>query len=232
MATVKFGGGIGDIRGAIGSWVFSRNRSGNYIRNRTIPVNPRTQRQVDIRSILTTLIGFWRDLLTAAQREAWDLYASNVSVKNRLGEDIFITGQNHYVRSNAPRIQQLATRIDDAPVLFDVGVQDPTFAVSISAASGLVSVTFDDTLLWVGEDDGHMLVYPGRPVDPTINFFNGPWRSGSAIDGDLALPPTSPSTITNSFTPAVGQQQFVRARISRADGRLTEYFRNEIIVIA
>lgn len=222
MAVVKYGGGVTQISGSIAGTVFARNRYGNYTRPRTKPVNPNSALQVVIRSSLSFLAEAWHGTLTAAQRTAWATYAAAVAMKNRLGETIYLTGFNHFIRSNTILKSQGLTLVDDGPTELALPEKDPTFTVAGDAASQNLSVTFDNTLGWAGEDEGFMFVYMGVPQLITRNFFNGPWKYADKIEGDSVTPPTSPATMAAPMTLVEGQKVFCYARIQRADGRLSE----------
>lgn len=45
MAKIKFGMMMTDARGKLGGQVFSKNRSGSYVRTKVTPVNPQTTTQ-------------------------------------------------------------------------------------------------------------------------------------------------------------------------------------------
>lgn len=222
MAVVKYGGGITQISGSIAGTVFARNRYGNYTRPRTKPVNPNSTLQAQVREALSALAVMWNATLTAAKRSAWNTYAAAVAMKNRLGETIYLTGFNHFIRSNVILSDKGLTVVTDGPTILSLPEKDPTFAVAGDATSQNLSVTFDNTLAWAGEDEGFMFVYMGRPQLVTRNFFNGPWKYADKIDGDSVTPPTSPTTMTAPMTLVEGQKVFCYARIQRADGRLSE----------
>lgn len=217
-----------EASGSIGGTTFSHNAGGKYVRERVIPVNPATPFQEVIRNATTQLTNFWLDTLTPEQRLAWDTYGKNVTVTDKLGAQINLSGISHYVRSNVPRIQQGLTRIDDAPTIFNLGgFTAPGFTFNAAASS--LGVIFDVGDGWVDDDDAAMLVYTARQQNPTIVFFKGPYRLAGGILGDLALPPTSPADIVTPFPAAVGNQVFVRVRVTQADGRLSEDFRNVVV---
>ena len=71
MAKIKFGMMMTDARGKLGGQVFSKNRSGAYVRTKVTPVNPRTAAQPLSRSILGTLSASWSGL-TEVQRRSWN----------------------------------------------------------------------------------------------------------------------------------------------------------------
>lgn len=219
-------GAFTQISGSVGGWTGSHNAGGMYIRARTIPTNPNTPFQQAVRNIVAQLSNLWVDTLTLAQREAWKTYAENVQVQGPLGDSINVSALNMYQRSNVARIQSGFARVDDAPVIFNLGdFTNPAFA--LDEAANEVDVTFTDTDLWANEDDSNMLIYASRPVATSINFFKGPYRFAAVIEGDSITPPTSPAAIPLPFPVAVGQRIHVLARISRVDGRYSNPFRGQ-----
>ena len=224
MALVKYGGGIVQMSGSIAGNTHARNRFGNYIRARTKPVNPNTALQQTIRGLMATLTANWAQTLTVAQRTAWNFYASSVSMKNRLGEAVNLTGFNHYLRSNIAIVQAGGTRVDAGPTVFELPEKDPTFAITISEASQKITVTFDDALDWAGEVGGYLILSTGQPQNPQRNFFAGPYRFSATIDGAVAPPATPDANTDVSFACTELQRVWIRARIARTDGRLSEEF--------
>lgn len=224
MALIKYGGGVIQMSGSIAGNTFARNRYGNYARAKTKPVNPNTIAQVAVRSAVTFLVDRWASTLTEAQRTAWKTYADAVNMVNRLGETVQLSGFNHYIRSNTTLQVQSKTLVDAGPTTLSLPEKDSTFAATASAATQLISVTFDDTMEFLDEDDAYMFVYQGQPQKATRNFFAGPWKYGTSIDGDSVTPLTSPQTFTAPFTLVEGQKSWLYARIQRADGRISEKF--------
>jgi len=222
--------GGGAASGSVGSLTYSHNRFGMYVRNRTIPVNPSSSRQAAVRSCLQQLTDRWGQTVTALQRSAWNTYAANITVKNKLGQDVLLTGFNHYLRSNIARLQASATIIDPGPGIFELPEADPTFAITASEATQQVSFTLDNTLAWANEDDGHLIKFVGLPQNPQRNFFGGPWRLCGTVDGDSETPPSSPDAQDSPWPIVEGQRLWAYARISRADGRLSQPFRADALV--
>lgn len=232
MALAKMGGGIIQLSGSIAGNVFARNRYGNYVRPRTKPVNPQSSFQEAVRNAMSYLVEYWHSTLTAAQRTAWETFAQAIAMQNKLGETIYLTGFNHFVRANIELVRQAMTLVADGPTVLALPETDPTFAIAASEASGEISVTFDNALPWANEAEGHMFVYQGRPQIATRNFFNGPWRFMDSIEGDDVTPPTSPAAQTAPFTLVAGQKVWCYARIVRADGRITNPFTASCVVAA
>lgn len=219
--------------GSIGGVTYSRNRGGMYRRARAIPTNPNTGFQQQTRTALTEAVTFWTSELTTVQRAAWDLYAANTPVIGVLGDAINLSGQNMYVRSfsaNSQLLQKLgvgriADSFDVAPSVFNLG-DFITFGFTADVSTGL-TIAYDDTIDWVTEDGAFMHVFMSRPQNPSVNYYNGPWRLTAAIAGDLGTPPTSPQVIapaaiaTNGYPFVADQNVWIKLRVSRPDNRLT-----------
>jgi len=225
MALVKYGGGIIQMSGSVAGNTHARNRSGNYIRARTKPINPNTAKQILVRACLANLTTRWAQTLSPAQRAAWNLYASSVAMKNRLGEVCYFTGMNHYVRSNAWFARMSRTIVDDGPVIFELPAQDPTMSISISEATQQVTMTFDDQLAWCSEDNAMLVILQSQGQNPQREFFDGPWTGRSAKVGAAGVPVTSPLDYTSITVVSELQRVWAKFRILRADGRLSEAFR-------
>lgn len=235
MATIQLGGGIASIRGAIGGWVFSRNKGGDYVRNRAIPTQPGSGPQEAVKSLMSQLANLWSGTLTAAERAAWDAYAYAVELPNSQGVYRNVGGLAMYVRSNLPRLQAdpvTLPRVDDGPVDFTLGEYTLPDVGNASEATQLIGVTFDNTDGWANEDEAAMLVYVSRPQNPAVNYFKGPYRFAGKILGDSMTPPTSPATLAAPFPFVDGQRLFARVNVTRDDGRLGTDFRDTTLAVA
>ena len=222
---IKLGDVVGQASGSLRSSTYSHNRFGAYIRNRAIPTNPQSARQSTVRTLMQILTNLWGSTLTSEERAQWTAYGANVGVINRLGETIYLTGLNHYVRSNIPRVVAGLARVDTGPSTYSLPETDELLTLSYTADDQKVSVAFDDTMDWADVDGAALLVYTGLPVNPTINFFNGPFRFADSLDGSVGSPPSSPTEIDSPFTFQEAQLVYGRGRITLADGRLSSFFR-------
>ena len=223
MALIRYGGGITQMSGSIGGDVHARNRYGNYTRPRTKPTNPNTADQVKVRSAVAYLTEYWRDDLNAGQRTAWGLYATNVAMKNRLGETIKLSGFNHFIRSNVTRACQLRPIIAAGPVDFTLPAKDETIVIDVDESPQQISVTWDDTRAWALEAGAFLHMRQGVPQNATRNFFAGPWHNLCIVHG--AVPAyTPPLLVAPHYAVAVGQRQWMAFRVYRADGRVSEIF--------
>jgi len=153
-------------------------------------------------------------------------------MQNRLGESIFLTGFNHFLRSNIPLAQAGEANVLAGPTTFELPITDLTFSIGISAAAQTIVLNFDDTADWCDEDGAHMLIYQGSPQNPQRNFFAGPWRYAGKLSGDTVTPPVTTDTVNCSFVATESQKVWVYARILRADGRMSQPFRADVAVSA
>lgn len=232
MALVRFGEGS-QRSGSLGGTVYSRNRFGPYVRARSVPVQPQSAAQVAIRAAMADMSERWENTLTQAQRDQWDWYGENTEWYGPLGEPHKLTGKMHYIRSNVPRSVFGLSVIDAGPILSGIPAGDTQFAVTASEATQLLSISFRVTSPWVPKDNAGLLCFLGRPKNPSVKFFNGPWRFCKLIEGDSGTPPTSPVASVPSPWP-LGEAQHIwgYSRVSREDGRLSEPVRTDFFCSA
>ena len=224
MGLVRYGGGIAQISGSIAGNTFARNRFGNYVRNRTMPVNPNTALQSAVRSAMAAVTEMWYTQLSDAQRTAWATYAAAVKVKNRLGEDVYLTGFNHFIRSAMAIKTVGGTVVEDAPTTLELPETDDNIVATYDESATSLSLAYTTGLAYLSEVGGYMAIFMGQPQIGTRNFFKGPWRYIGCVTG-AASPPASPKLITTPpFTITEGQKIWTKARIIRADGRVSNEF--------
>lgn len=107
---------IDNIRsGSEGGRTYSHNKGGYYSRIRSTPTNPNTPRQQATRTILGSQSAAWKGL-TPAQQAAWNAYGEYHSIKNSLGQDIFIAGQNWFCRINSRLADAAQDTLTDPPI--------------------------------------------------------------------------------------------------------------------
>ncbi len=223
---------LGEMRGSMGGTTASRNRYGQYLRQRSVPVNPNSARQLAVRGNFSGFAFIWTNILTQVQRNAWDLYGENVDWINKLGQVVKLTGYSHFQRSAGAIAAAGGVAVADGPTNFSLPGADVTFAAVIAEATQDISVTFDNTLPWANQDAGHMSIHMAQPRAASRVFIGGPTRTAGSIDGNLALPPTSPAVVTVPFAVAAGQNTEVLARIMEDDGRVSTLFRFAVAVTA
>lgn len=227
MAVITAGPLIGEIRGSMGGTTFSRNRYGMYTRTRAVPVNPNSARQVAARDRFNTLATYWRDTLTKAQRDAWDLYAANTNWTNAVGQVVNLTGLNHFLRCNNMRLVVGRAITVAAPVIFGIPDQEDNWNFAADSTTQDLTITYG---FGTDVDDQDYAFYQGQPVDGSRTFFAGPWRGLGNVIGDNGNPPASPKVAAAVYPIGVGQRSFVYVRRIDDDARVTQPFRRNVIV--
>ncbi len=216
--------------GSMGGLCASHNRFGRYFREKVVPVNPNTSRQVDVRNALAQLAARWKQTLTDAQRSAWSTYAENTPVTDRMGASQTLTGLNWYVACNSLRMQAGLSVVDDGPVVFGMASLSDVSA-AVTASDDTAAITFVNTDAWATAVGGALLVYSSIGKSPAINFFDGPYRYAGKIPG-AAVAPTSPADVVLPDNLAENQKVFLRAVAVLADGRISSPFRFSDVVAA
>lgn len=219
---VKYGGGILGMSGSIGGQTHARNRFGAYIRARTKPVNPNSERQTAVRAIMAYLAEFWHDELDATERGLWDTYAAAITMKNRLGENIHLTGFNHFIRYNCVRITSGGGATTTAPSILSLPEKDPELVCSEEDIAGQTFTFTCDVDGWVvnGDYKSKILIYQGQPKLASRTFFGGPWRYMDYIDNTEGQAGTA--TLAASFAFAEGQKVWFQARVQTLEYRVSE----------
>lgn len=97
MATLEYGPLITKARGSIRGTTFSRVIGGETARGRPYPRRPHTANQALIRQYLTLAAAKWTTETIVIQG-LWNVYASSVTLTNRIGQTFHPTGQMMYIR--------------------------------------------------------------------------------------------------------------------------------------
>lgn len=143
MAKVKFGALMTDARGKLGGHVFSKNRSGSYLRTKVTPVNPQTAYQSAARALFATISSQWSGL-TQAVRDAF-----NGAVQDWAQTDIFGDLKNPSGKNLFQRLNNQAQSAGLAPVVTlpsKLEMPDAVItAVPIGVTAGTLAVTGADT---------------------------------------------------------------------------------------
>lgn len=181
---------------------FSRNRNGQYVRNRAIPVNPSSTFQQAVRARFSNNAQNWRDL-TSAQRAGWADLGGMISRNDTLGQAYTLTGFQAYLLVNNNKLAAGDVVVADAPIYLP---PDPLATLTLTLTSGSFSVAYTVTPLAAG-------------VRAFISA--SPMRSaGRTFEGDLRLltvtaaAAASPANVLAAYTarfgvPVTGNRIFV-----------------------
>lgn len=151
MAKVKFSAFVSEIRNKENGSVFSKNRYGNYIRNKVTPVNPQTSFQQAVRQRLGNLSSQFR-ALTAAQIASWVAAAQSFPFTDIFGDQKFLAANALFVKLNSNLQMANQAAVTTAPV--PVGIPSITLeGARVEQELGIlsmVSLTFAQTTVPVG----------------------------------------------------------------------------------
>src|SRR5687767_3795253 len=92
----------------------SRNRFGQYVRTRAIPVNPSSSFQAAVRGRMSTNAVSWK-LLTAVQKEGWVGLGAQIQRTDSLGQYYDLTGFQAYCLVNNNKLAAGDAVVSDAP---------------------------------------------------------------------------------------------------------------------
>jgi hypothetical protein len=183
----------GDMSGSVGDNVFSHNRGGTYVRRKTIPVNPTTAKQTNVRASLGTISASWRTLSDADQA-AWAAWSALNPTINRLGLPQVLSGIGAFIQCNS-RLLQAGFTVNTTPPVTGAPSQFLGLAVTPTTPATL-SAAFTDTLA----ADEAMLLWMTLPGSTGRNDNANQAR----LVGFSALADTTPIAFTTPYTFASG----------------------------
>lgn len=112
---VKPGPLIADARGSIAGCTFTRARAGAVVRVRVKARDPSSNAQNLHRAQTSVLFNHWSQLLTNAERLAWNTLGAASTLRNRLGDRYAPTGQQLFFRTNSLALAAGDSIIEAAP---------------------------------------------------------------------------------------------------------------------
>lgn len=213
--------------GSIAGMTASRNRGGSYLRARVVPVNPNTERQGQARANMAQIVGAWSVDLSEADRDAWTAYAAATPVIDRLGDQLILTGQQMFIKTQLTRLIAGLGIVNAGPVTAGLATTptlsgDPT----VDASSGIIYSV--DVAGAAGT--GTLVIYSSQPVPASrtaahaVKSFAGvdPAATVDVFAGTLAA-------ATLPYTYSAGQKVRVSFVYLSDDGRVSaEVFRDVI----
>jgi hypothetical protein len=201
---------LGDPRsGSYQGITSSRNRFGQYVRTRAIPVQPRTPFQLNQRARLSTNAAAWR-ALTDGQRAGWLSLGLQIVRTDSLGQSYDLNGFGAYCSVNNNNLDAGNAAVSDAPAL-------TTPADLLTATITLTAAAFS-------------VAYTATPLAAGVRLFIrvSPQRSaGRKFEGDYrqiavtAAAAASPANILAAYTarlgvPVVGNRLFLSLQTYQA----------------
>jgi len=203
----------------------SRNRYGQYVRNRATPVNPNTPAQSYVRGLLASSSQGWRGL-TDAQRASWNSAASTTPRQDSLGQTIYPTGAQMFVGSY---IAQDFAGLTVPPAV-------PTISPPAAPTLSLLAIDVSSgATINIAEVIGValvLLIYASPPQSPGINF-NGDYRFIGAFTVAVVNVVTFTTQLTDKFgTLQPGQRYFLKATLVTEAGGVSNPSLANVISVA
>ena len=179
----------------------SRNRFGQYLRTRAIPVNPSTVPQLTQRARLVINAAAWRGL-TDIQRNGWATLGLSMVRTDALGQSYDLNGFLAYCSVNNNRLDAGDAVVSDAPaIVLPVGLT----TVTITLTPAAMSIAYTATPLGAGV---RLFSYVS-PQGSLGRKFNGDYR----LIAVSAAAAASPANIKAAYdarlgVPITGQRIF------------------------
>lgn len=211
MALVRFGNGVAEMRGSIAGTTFSRVKGGAIARNRTVPVNPNSLAQANVRTNFAIVVASW-NILGKAEIDTWAALAPNVELVNRLGEAYNPTARQLYLSINLAKQNGGLALLNEAPASPnlpdpDAGITSITGEVTAGDLSSL------DTNVLTAQATTTVFMDMTRPHSPSITNVENMYRQVSIFSPTAAAKNLLPEYLTVFGDPVpTAENQVIRWR--------------------
>jgi len=222
---------IESIRGKVGGTVFGNTQAGPIARMRVIPRNPKSDRQRQVRSILSAAPAAWA-ALDPNVRSAWDAYAADTPVPSRMGGTIQVSGFDMFVRDYCLRAIAGMSALTSAPSTPGLAASPNLTSLTFTHNSGQISVAFGSPW-WKSVTGTALFLRVHAPQRVTRNTSQTPPRIVCVCKGSSGSPPSSPQTPDcpwGTIGAAGSAEYYTEAVCIDQTGRLSvvQAFRNDI----
>lgn len=212
----------GEYSGSIGDNVWSRNKGGQYIRQRATPTNRNSARQQAVRTILSSLSSGWRGL-TTTQRTAWAAWASANPTTNALGMTKQLTGSQTYVGLNSRVVLAGNAAIPTPPT--DTAPPGLLTATLLGNTATQLQIGFTATPLPAGARIFALITPPG-------SVGRDPNQNQARLCQISAAAPASPVALNAPFGLTTGAACNIYVAVLGADGLLSGFQKIRVEALA
>lgn len=220
--------------GSVGGITATRSRSAQVLRARSAPVIHHAPGQVRTRSILASVNIAWENQ-SASGRRRWNDYAASTPMTNTFGDQIHLTGKQHFLRWLATRaIAAGTTQVTGfAPTIFNLGdTGQVQMSLGVASASEItIDILYDPA--WIFTTNALILCFASIPTNPSrthrprLARFIGSFSSQDAtvpghfgFNSDQADPP---------IFFEIGQRIWTKVVIVQADKRTSSPIWNSAV---
>lgn len=210
MAKIKYSALVSGMRNKLNGSVLSRNRYGDYMRNKTTPVNPQTAFQLAQRAAFGNLSSMWRTL-TEQQRQGWRDAASDFPVTDIFGDQMQLAGNSLFIALNRNLINAGVAPLTSAPlpestqlpsgvtVLVD-SPDNPPERVQVSASVAAPA-------------NSEALVYAAGNIPPGTNYVKNRYRLLGHATMDMSAEDFLTEFQAHFGSPQSGLRQFFKIAV-------------------
>ncbi len=231
MAKILYGGGVANMSGSEAGTVHSHNKGGTYTRQRTVPTNPQTTRQMAQRDKISNFSKEWVNDLDQSQRDAWTVFAQENPVIDRLGQSIFLSGIQMFVKLNA-RIAEASDIAINEPPLDLIVTQLTKASQSFDKGAGQISIDFLPDPM---ETDEHLQIFATPGVSAGVSNVKSKLRLVATSAAEAPSPVLFGVQWTAVFgaLPPDGRKVVTMTRVlNSAKGAVSVPVRSDAIVIS
>jgi len=198
---------VTDIRGKNGGHVFTKNKTGNVMRTKKTPANPKTSYQTAVRARLTSLSQGFRSL-SAANIAAWNSAAKNFVKHNVFGDKHNPSGLNLYVWLNSNLINVGVSALTTPPSPGSTGLFT-TFSATMAHGTPAVSLTFAGTI----DSGSAVIIRATAGLSPGKSYVKSQLRQIGVLTSADTSPKDALTLYTAKFgsVPAAGQKVYFTA---------------------
>lgn len=208
----------GEMSGSIGNNTWSRNKGGQYVRQRRSPTNPTTSRQLAVRNALGTWSRRWSTTLSATERAAWNAWAAANPRPNSLGVVTPRSGQQVYVGFNSALADAGLPSTSSPPPGPPVTVDFTVDATGNIGAPEIV-LAFDPAAPIVG-DKRVVVRWTGWNSPGSSPNFNQSRVLGYISPTDIT---TGSATLVAPYVPLVGQHTTIYYSVMDDTGQTSPF---------
>jgi hypothetical protein len=208
--------------GSHASITSSRNRFGQYVRNRATPVNPNTPAQANQRARMSTNAAGWR-ALTDAQRAGWLSLGAMISRTDALGQTYTLNGFMAYCSINNNLLQAGDSIVSAAPALT---TPPDLITATVTLTAAAFSIAYTATPLAAAV---RLYVF-ASPQNSAGRKFNGDYRLIAVTAAAAASPANVLAAYTAKFgVPVAGNRIFMSLGTQQAGFRGSPFQVSQIV---
>jgi hypothetical protein len=171
MAIFETGAVVGSISGDVGGASFVNSRGSKVVRKNRRPSPVNTEQQLQAQNRVAEYAHKWTTI-SAADKKAWQTYATNRPKSNRLGVSRQLSDYQSFMQYNLARQAVTTTPPDEPPINF-TKQEMYNYTATSSVTSGII-VSFDTFDLLAGKS---VIVYGRNLYRKTVPTQNNHWTT-------------------------------------------------------